>query len=78
MFFGDRLAGTLRAGRPRDPELPPDLEELLVGGAFAHIARYIDAGRVEDLPEATRELLQYLLIPYLDPGETKRIADQAA
>jgi AcrR family transcriptional regulator len=74
----DRLARTLRAGRPRNPELPPDLEELLVGGAFAHIARYVDAGRVEDLPEATRELLQYLLIPYLDPEETRRIADQAA
>jgi AcrR family transcriptional regulator len=74
----DRLAGALRVGRLRDSELPPDLEELLVGGAFAYIARYVDAGRVEDLPEATRELLQYLLIPYLDPGETRRIADQAA
>jgi AcrR family transcriptional regulator len=73
-----RLAKALRAGRPSSAELPDDLEELLLGGALAHIARYVDAGRAERLPEATRELLQYLLIPYLDPGETRRIADQAA
>jgi AcrR family transcriptional regulator len=74
----ERLAEALRAGRPREAELPPDLEGLLMGGALAHVARYVDAGCVERLPEATAELVQYLLIPYLDPGESRRIADQAA
>ncbi len=73
-----RLAGVLRAGRPRRPDLHADLEELLVGGVFAHIARYVDAGRTERLSDATAELVHFLLILYLDPGETKRIADQAA
>jgi AcrR family transcriptional regulator len=73
-----RLAEALRAGRPSSPELPVDLEQLLLGGALAHVARYVDAGRTERLSEATAELVQYLLIPYLDSGETRRIADEAA
>jgi AcrR family transcriptional regulator len=73
-----RLAGALRAGRPEGAELPADLEELLVGGVLAHVARYVDADRVERLPDATAELVHYMLIPYLDPGESRRIADQAA
>jgi AcrR family transcriptional regulator len=73
-----RLAEALRADRPSDTELPAELEQLLVGGALAHVARYVDAGEVERLPDATAELIHYLLIPYLDPVETRRIADQAA
>jgi AcrR family transcriptional regulator len=73
-----RLAEALRAGRPRGAELPADLEELLIGGALAYVARYVDAGRAERLADATAELVQYLLIPYLDPAETRRIVDQAA
>lgn len=73
-----RLATALRAGRPRAAELPDELEELLVGGVFAHVARYVDAGQVDRLSEATAELVHYMLIPYLDPAESRRIADQAA
>lgn len=72
------LAEALRAARPSSAELPADFEELLVGGVLAHIGRYVDAGRVEHLSEATAELVQYMLIPYLDRGESRRIADQAA
>jgi len=73
-----RLAETLRADRPRSAELPADLEELLVGGVFAHVARCVDDGNVDLLADATAELVHYLLIPYLDPAESRRIADQAA
>lgn len=73
-----RLAATLRVDRPRKSELPNELEELLVGGAFAHLVRYVDAGQVNRLGEASAELVQYMLIPYLDPEESRRIADQAA
>jgi AcrR family transcriptional regulator len=73
-----RLAGALRAGLPPTAGLPVDLEELLVGGVMAHVARYVDGGDVERLADSTAELVQYMLIPYLDPAESRRIADQAA
>lgn len=72
------LAAVLRAGRPHREDLPAGLEELLLGGVLSLIARYVDAGRAEQLPEATAELVHYLLIPYLEPEETRRIAAQAA
>ncbi|HEX3325182.1 MAG TPA: TetR/AcrR family transcriptional regulator [Solirubrobacterales bacterium] len=72
------FAEALRAGRPGHFELPADLEELLLGGVISLIGRYVDTGRTEQLPEATVELVHYLLIPYLEPGETRRIAAQAA
>jgi AcrR family transcriptional regulator len=73
-----RLAETLRNGRPSHTELPAELDEMLLGGLLSHIALYVDTGRAERLPETTAKLTQYLLIPYLDPGESRRIADQAA
>jgi hypothetical protein len=55
-----------------------ELDEMLLGGVLSHLAFYVDSGRAEQLPEATAELVQYLLIPYLEPGETRRIAEEAA
>lgn len=72
-----RLAEALRAERPGGLELPVELEEMLLGGALATVGRYVDAGRIEQLPTATAELVQYLLIPYLAPEETRRIARAA-
>ena len=62
-----RFAEALRTGPPRCPdghELPAELEEMLLAGVFAHVARYVDTGRAEQLPEATGQLVRYLLIPY--------------
>jgi AcrR family transcriptional regulator len=73
-----RFAEALRAGRSDRPELPPELEEMLLGGALATIARYVESGRVGGLTDATDEMLQYLLIPYLGPQESRRIASEAA
>ncbi|HXS47058.1 MAG TPA: TetR/AcrR family transcriptional regulator [Solirubrobacterales bacterium] len=72
------LGEALRAGRPGRGELPAELEELLLGGVLSLIGRYVDTERTERLPEATGELVHYLLIPYLDPGEPGRIAAEAA
>jgi AcrR family transcriptional regulator len=72
-----RLAEALRAGRPDRPQLPEGLEDLLLGGAIALIARQVEEGRAEQLPEVTTALVECLLIPYLGPGETKRIAEAA-
>lgn len=73
-----RLAGTLRAGRPTRLEFPPDFEQLLLGGAVSLVASYVEADRTEQLPEATAELVQYLLIPYLGAQETDRVVAEAA
>lgn len=72
------FAEALRAGRPPGTKLPAELEEMLLGGVLVTIGRYVDAGRAEQLRDATAELVQYLLIPYLEPKETRRIAAQAA
>jgi AcrR family transcriptional regulator len=52
-----RLATALRADRPSKLAPPDDLEELLVGGTLSLIARYVDAGHVEQLPDATGNLV---------------------
>lgn len=72
------LADVLRAGRPARQELPVDLEEMLLGGAISLVARYVETGRVAELPNITSELVHYLLMPYLGRSETMRIAGQAA
>lgn len=71
------LAEVLRAGRSPAERLPAELEEMLIGGAVATIGRYVDTGRIEQLPTVRSELVQYLLIPYLAPEETRRIARAA-
>lgn len=69
-----RLAEILRRGRPERPELPADLEQLLLGGALSVVARHVENGEVEQLPEIEAALVECLLIPYLGPAESKRIA----
>lgn len=73
-----RFAEALRADRPNREQLPADFEELLLGGALSLIARYVDSGRAEELPDVTAELVQYLLIPYLRPDERGEFTDRAA
>ena len=72
------LAGLLRAGRPDRPALPDELEELLLAGALALVARYVEDDHAEQLPDATVQLLEYLLIPYLGHDETARALRQVA
>jgi AcrR family transcriptional regulator len=67
----DRFAAALRADHPGRAGLPDDLADLLLGGVVALIARYVDSDRAERLPEATRALVEYLLIPYLGAEETE-------
>jgi len=69
----DRFAAALRADHPGRPELQDDLADLLLGGVVALIARYVDSDRAERLPEATRALVEYLLIPYIGGEETSAL-----
>jgi AcrR family transcriptional regulator len=53
----ERLAQILRAGRSPDAEMPEELEELLIGGTLSLVGRYVDTGRVDQLPDATVDLV---------------------
>jgi AcrR family transcriptional regulator len=53
----ERLAEILRAGRPPDADLPGELEELLIGGTLSLVGRYVDTGRIQELPNATTDLM---------------------
>jgi AcrR family transcriptional regulator len=69
-----RLAEVLRLGRPERPELPADLEPLLLGGALSVVSRHVEQGRIEQLQEIEAALVECLLLPYLGPTKSKRIA----
>jgi AcrR family transcriptional regulator len=60
-----RFAAVLRADQDVRAEVPAELEEMLLGGAVLLIARHVDDGRAEQLPDATEALVERLLIPYL-------------
>jgi AcrR family transcriptional regulator len=53
----EHLTEILRTGRPADAELPEELEELLIGGTLSLVGRYVDTGRVEQLPGAAVDLM---------------------
>jgi AcrR family transcriptional regulator len=69
----DRFAEAVRAGHPGREGLPDDLADLLLGGVVSQIARYVDAGEAERLPELTRVLVEYLLIPYIGAEEATAV-----
>ncbi len=69
----DRFAAALRDGHPGRAGLPDDMADLLLGGAVSLIGRYVAAGEIERLPEATEALVDFILIPYRSgegPGAT--------
>jgi len=53
----EHLAEILHANRPENAELPEDLEELLIGGTLSLVGRYVDTGRIDQLPDATADLV---------------------
>ena len=65
-----RFAAAVRADHPGDTELADDLADMLLGGVLSLVARYAEGERAEDLPEATRTLVEYLLLPYIGAEET--------
>jgi AcrR family transcriptional regulator len=71
------FAAVLRADHPGREGLPEDLADLLLGGVVSLIARYVDAGCTERLPEATRAMVEYLLIPYIGGEEARAVATLA-
>lgn len=74
----DRLSEPLRGGREQKPPtgqaLLANLEPTLIGGAFALIARYLEAKDGESLSELAPEIVEFLLIPYLGAAAARRVA----
>lgn len=66
-----------RAGRELSPagdELPPTLEETIVGGVFWIVHQRIVSGRVAGIEEVLPELVEFALTPYLGAAAAKRAA----
>lgn len=61
-----RFAAAVRQDEPTRPEVSPELEELLLGGAVSLIARYVDSGRSGQIEAVAATLIESLLVPYLD------------
>lgn len=77
-FTVARLAAALRVGREHcawGAELPSELEETVVGGAIWSIASRAEDGEADRLSELAPELTYFLLTPYLDAAEARRLAE---
>jgi len=59
----------LRAHAPADANLPPTIEESLVGGVAWILQLKIRRGEAEQAPELLPELSQFVLSPYLGVGK---------
>jgi AcrR family transcriptional regulator len=73
----EHLSAPLCGGRAESPlgaELAPQLEQALLGGAISLIARYVNAGRGEHLPELAPVLTELLLVPYLGAAAAQQLA----
>jgi AcrR family transcriptional regulator len=73
----DRLCVRLRRGRAEGaagPQLPEQLERILIGGAISLVARYVNAKRSQRLEELTDQLTEFLLAPYLGTASASRLA----
>jgi AcrR family transcriptional regulator len=73
----DRFAILLREGRHCYPEaalLPDVTERALVGGIASVISTHLLIEDWQAIPDLERQLVEFLLIPYLGEGEARRIA----
>lgn len=71
----DEAAAALRHGRDTSPlaqDLPPSLEDSLVGGVFWLLRRRLAIGDVEAIGELLPELAQIIFDPYLGEAESAR------
>ncbi len=58
-------------------QLPPTLEETIVGGIFWVVYQRIVIGRPEELEGLLDELVEFALTPYLGPVAARRVASPA-
>lgn len=73
----DYFGGLLAPGRDLHPELgplPTVTERAMIGGLASLIATRLQLDRAAELPELAPEAIQFVLTPYLDVAEARRIA----
>jgi len=67
-----------RALRSAERPLPESREGSLLGGLASLLARQVASGQAEQLPDLLPDLTEFLLTPYLGPGEAERLAAEVA
>ena len=72
-YAADQLA-TGRALRPENAQLPDITERALVGGLVMLVAQRLDQNKLDDLPRATPEMIEFVLTPYVGADEARRFA----
>jgi hypothetical protein len=72
-YAAERLA-TGRRVRPENLELPEITERALVGGLAMLVAQRLDQGAHGQLPDATPEMIEFMLTPYVGVEEAQRLA----
>lgn len=73
----DRFAGLLGRGRevyPQAARMPPTIERALIGGVASIVSAHLLAEEPKALQAAQPELVELLLLPYLDRGEANAVA----
>lgn len=72
-YAAEQLA-TGRRLRPENANLPDITERALVGGLVMLIAQRLDQDKLDELPDATREMVEFVLTPYVGADEARRVA----
>lgn len=72
-YAADQLA-TGRTLRPENAQLPEITERALVGGLVMLVAQRLDQDKLAELPEATPEMIEFVLTPYVGADEARRVA----
>lgn len=72
-YAADQLA-TGRNLRPENAQLPEITERALVGGLVMLVAQRLDQNTMDQLPQATPEMIEFVLTPYVGADEARRFA----
>jgi predicted protein tyrosine phosphatase len=74
-YAADQLS-TGRALRPQNDQLPEITERALVGGLVMLVAQRLDQDNGAKLTAATREMIEFVLTPYVGAEEARRAATE--
>lgn len=74
-----RFVPALAVGRRSSPALPPpSLEVALIGGLVDVISSRLRFGKAHTLPALGPSLTEFVLLPYLGPGEARRVVRRSS
>lgn len=76
----DGFAAVLAEGRvnfPAAADLPPLMEQMIVGGLASIVARHLLTEEMDELLAVAPELVELVLTPYVGSAEARRVALEA-